>query len=129
MSRQSEEANHANVLVVDDDQGIRDSLRDILQFEGYRVATAADGLEALEYLRGASSLPSLILLDLMMPNMNGWEFNEERKLDSKLKLIPIIVITATGHADDAAKPIAPVAILRKPIDLTGLLEAVKQHKR
>lgn len=116
-----------SILVVDDDEDIRDSLRQVLEFEGYEVAVAADGLNALEILSKAKPVPGLILLDLMMPQMNAWEFNEERKLEPKFASIPVVVITASSHAEVAAKPISPAAVLRKPIDLSTLLETVKRY--
>src|SRR5438445_696734 len=82
-----------DVLLVDDDFEICDTLSQLLQDEGYSVATASNGLEALHYLRGAT-LPRLILLDLMMPVMNGWQFRHEQQRDPELASIPLVVLSA-----------------------------------
>jgi CheY-like chemotaxis protein len=122
------ENNHKrHVLVVDDDEAIREALSQALEDEGYSVSSAANGLKALHFLSEAKSLPSLILLDLMMPEMNGWEFNEEKKLDPRLAPIPVVVITAANRAEEAARPIAPVSVLRKPINLSQLLEVTQKY--
>src|SRR4051794_28574938 len=83
------------ILVVDDDPDLRDTLGQILEDEGYSVAAASNGREALAYLRERPA-PSLILLDLMMPVMDGWQFRSEQRLDSVLAKIPVLVISASG---------------------------------
>ncbi len=86
----------AGILVVDDDPEIRESLRDVLEEEGYRVSCVGNGREALDYL-GQSPAPCVILLDLMMPVMDGWQFRREQKKDPALARIPLVVITASGN--------------------------------
>src|SRR6476619_7846857 len=83
------------ILVVDDDSDIRDSLREVLEDEGYTVACVGNGREALEYLHRAPR-PRVILRDLMMPVMDGWQFRREQKQDADIANIPLVVITATG---------------------------------
>jgi len=112
------------VLVVDDDPDLLEVTRFALEGEGIEVETARDGEEALARLR-AGSLPRLVLLDLMMPVMNGWEFLDEIAKVPALAAIPIVVLTA---ADPGEVPGA-VEVLRKPFDLGALIEAVERHAR
>jgi CheY-like chemotaxis protein len=112
----------AKLLVVDDDAGSLAALTDILSMEGYLVETMSNGHEAIEYLRAAQAPPALIILDLFMPVMDGWQFLAEMKLDAKLSLlrIPVIIVTALNAKVDAD------AIIRKPIDLERLLHTIRR---
>src|ERR1044071_1184503 len=76
------------ILVVEDDSAIREVLTDVLESEGYQVLNAANGREAIQLLR-SSTLPCLILLDLMMPVMNGWQFRDEQRQDPLLAPVPV----------------------------------------
>ena len=87
-------AAHRLVLVVDDDQDLRDALRQLLEEEGYRVICAEHGQAALAHLRGGLT-PDAILLDLWMPVMDGWQLRRELELDPALSRIPIVLLTAT----------------------------------
>ena len=109
------------ILVVDDDPDCRETLADLLSNEGYSVVCAENGREALDYLSG--SKPSLIILDLMMPAMSGWEFRARQKLDPNLESLPVVVTTASGLVQD----IEADAILHKPIDVGVLLDIVRQN--
>ena len=112
------------VLIVDDDPDIRDSLREVLEDEGYEVATVANGREALDHLKASNPRPCVILLDLMMPVMDGWQFRKEQKQDPEIAGIPLVVITATGKRPvliDAAE------LVMKPLDLERLLQAVERY--
>jgi CheY-like chemotaxis protein len=109
----------AKLLIVEDDDGARTALGDIFDFEGYRVALAANGEEALEYLR-TEPLPDLIVLDLQMPIMNGWQFRREQNRDSRLAEVPVVVITAFQSAGD----IDVEEVVYKPIDIERLLSVV-----
>jgi CheY-like chemotaxis protein len=111
------------VLVVDDDQDIRDSLADLLADEGHQVRVASNGREALDVLR-ASPRPCLILLDLMMPVMDGQEFLQEKDGDSLLCEIPVCVVTA-GPPLTANASI--VSCVRKPINVPKLLGIIGRH--
>jgi CheY-like chemotaxis protein len=113
----------ATIWVVDDDQDIRETLGQLLVEEGYQVRISGDAQEALSSLRAASHPPDLMLLDLMMPVMNGWELLAEMSEDVRLRTIPVVVITAAGVR---AVPGA-VGCLPKPIHLERLLAAVEQH--
>ncbi len=117
------------ILVVEDDSDIRESLKEVLEVEGYQVDTAANGQEAIHALhRAGDGAPRycVILLDLMMPVMNGWEFLSAVQKDASLAAIPVIVVTAAGEAGSVA---GTAAFLRKPIDLVELLSAVRAHCR
>jgi CheY-like chemotaxis protein len=105
-----------DILVVDDDVGSRDALTRLLTDEGYEVAGAANGIEAFDYLR--RSPPRLIIFDLMMPVLDGWEFREQQRKDPALARIPVIATSAALRIVDAD------AFFRKPIDVGKLLSTV-----
>jgi CheY-like chemotaxis protein len=109
----------ASVMIVEDDPDTRDMLERFLELEGFEVRTAANGLLALESLQNDSAL-SVILLDLMMPVMNGWQFREAQASDPKLAGIPVVVVTAAGTRGDIPA-IEADAWLSKPVDLDRLL--------
>lgn len=115
------------VLVVDDDPGLQEALEAILQLEGYQVATARDGLDALEQLDNA--LPSLILLDLMMPRMDGFTFARELERRGLRQQVPIIVLTADGRAQQKAAQVGADGALAKPFDIVALLDEVARLVR
>ena len=112
------------ILVIDDDADIRESLSEMLIDEGHRVRMAANGREGLDLLR-TSPTPCMILLDLMMPVMNGWQFVREQAGDPLLASIPVWVITAAGDAHPP--PPGVTGVLRKPFQLSQLLDVVGQH--
>jgi CheY-like chemotaxis protein len=109
------------VLVVDDDEAIREVIAEVLRDEGYGVVTASNGLEALEAL-GRIAHPGLVLLDLMMPVMSGWEFLEHVRESDELRSVPIVVISAMSAPGVSAH-------LRKPVDLERLLGTVEHFVR
>jgi len=115
------------VFIVDDDRDIREMLTEILTDEGYAIASAADGLDALKQLRTQARTPCLILLDLMMPNMNGWEFCAAQQQDPRLSPIPVVVISARADIDRAVAQIPVAGHLSKPIDIDRLLHIVERH--
>jgi len=112
------------VLVVDDDSDVRETLSDVLEDEGYQTLKATNGLEALEMLRRLPEKPKVILLDLMMPIMDGLRFIEEQQKDSALASIPVVVITAAGTLFNRAAVRLP--IVHKPLDLSRLISAIEQ---
>ena len=116
-----------NILIVEDDLAIRDALVQILEDEGYAVTGVANGLEAIAHLRKRSVPPCLILLDLMMPVMNGWQFRAEQRQDPTLAPIPVVVISADGSVQQKAASIDAVGYLRKPIMLDTLLDTIEQY--
>jgi CheY-like chemotaxis protein len=109
------------VLIVDDDFSTREVLTELLQDHGYSVIAVADGREALNYLRDASPI-GIIILDLMMPVMDGWEFLEHQAHDSALLEIPVIVTTATPPQH----PLRAKAVLPKPLQFESLLEMIER---
>lgn len=113
-----------SVLVVDDDRDICEVVQTVLELEGYAVVTAGDGAEALACLR-AGVRPCLIILDLMMPNMNGMQFREQQQQDPELRAIPVVVLSGDGRAGMKAATLG-VEGLRKPVELDVLLEAVRR---
>lgn len=110
-----------NVLIVEDDQAVREMIKDILEIEGYQVATAVDGREGIERLKSLSPNPCVILLDLMMPETSGWQFLDFQRSNPKLSGIPVIVCSAYS---ESAKTVKANAIVEKPVKLTALLDAV-----
>jgi CheY-like chemotaxis protein len=117
------------ILVVDDDADVRESIEDALEDEGYYVAAAANGKEALELLRDDKLRPELILLDIMMPEMDGWAFRAEQRKDPDIATIPVIVFTAHGSPEEVAERMQAVGFLRKPLRLEDLLAQVGRLRR
>jgi CheY-like chemotaxis protein len=115
------------VLVVDDDKAIRESLAELIEEEGYAVITATNGRDALAKLRAdPPRRPCLILLDLMMPVMNGPEFYREQQNDPDLSSIPVVVISADGNVSTKAKPFGG-EFLAKPIRFDTVLKTIERH--
>jgi CheY-like chemotaxis protein len=112
------------ILIVDDDLSIQEALRDALEEEGYAVAVAANGAEALSTLRSGCR-PHAILLDHMMPIMDGPTFAEEASKDPTLVTPPIILVTADARANEKAFKIGLKAFLRKPLDFEELLAVIE----
>jgi CheY-like chemotaxis protein len=115
------------IVVVDDDTDLRETLGELLAEEGYAPRCFENGRAALEWLRGDATDPRLILLDLMMPEMNGWQFREAQRSDPRLKEIPVIVMTASRTLDE--RQIDASEVLFKPIGLEELLRAVERNAR
>ena len=113
-----------NILVVEDDEDITENVRALLESEGYQVSAAPNGRAALETLEGTSPLPSVILLDLMMPVMTGYEFREAQLTNPRIAALPVVLMTADGHIGDKATRLGAAATLRKPFDINELLRVV-----
>jgi CheY-like chemotaxis protein len=116
------------VLVVDDDADIRESITDVLEMRGYRVQSAVNGQQALDILRGGGR-PCVILLDLMMPVLNGWEFRAEQTRDESLASVPVVIISGDGSTSQKAATMGISQYLRKPLELSVMLDVVKRHCR
>ena len=114
------------VLVVDDEKDIREVFQQVLELEGYRVSAVKNGKEALEWLRNSKEKPSLILLDLMMPVMDGYEFLVELRSRAALAAIPIVIITAAGNARGEAAKLGAAGHLQKPFKLDELLATIER---
>jgi CheY-like chemotaxis protein len=111
-----------NILIVEDEKSIQEILKDALEMEGYSVFTADNGKEGLAKLPTIPT-PCLILLDLMMPVMNGWQFAEAISKDMVLATIPVVLVTAYG---ERAKLVPSKGIIKKPIDFEFLLKTVEK---
>jgi CheY-like chemotaxis protein len=116
-----------SILVVEDDATTRDAVALALQEEGYSVTGVANGKEALLHLRHTAPPPNLILLDLMMPVMNGWEFRKQQTQDPALKSIPVVVVSADASVPQKAAALGVAEYLSKPVDFDKLVEAVQRH--
>jgi len=114
----------SSVLVVDDDTNVCDLISSILGGRGYTTAVAGNGKQALAYLKTCAKQPRLILLDLMMPEMTGWEFMKAQREDASLAGIPVAIITGLETIEGKAKAIGAVDVLCKPSrpeELTALV--------
>ena len=108
------------ILIVDDDPEIRSTIGELLEDEGYVVEKAENGADALEALRRMSASPCLVLLDLMMPVMNGFDVLRELAADPRLSSVPVVVLSAHSQASNVA---GAKRFLRKPVTLAQLLGA------
>lgn len=115
------------VLVVEDDEDVSDAIAGALEDAGYVVSVAENGAVALEHLRAQAALPSLVLLDLMMPVMDGEELLHHLKEEPSLAEIPVVVLTADASVAGAAERLGARAGVRKPISLSELLSVVSAH--
>jgi len=109
-------------MIVEDDRDTREMLERFLELEGFEVRTAANGQLALDALR-EDDTPCVILLDLMMPVMNGWQFRQEQVRDPRFSRIPVVVVTAAGPRDDIPA-INADGWLSKPVDFDRLLSTI-----
>ncbi|HTH69940.1 MAG TPA: response regulator [Candidatus Saccharimonadales bacterium] len=113
--------HRANVLVVDDQEVIRDTLQTALDDEGFTVETAANGQEALEIL--GRWKPCVVLLDLMMPVMDGWAFcAEQQRAGDKT---PVVLLSAAGGLDQEAKRLCAAGFVAKPFDIDHVISAIE----
>ena len=110
------------IVVVEDDDDIRESFRDVLEAEGHTVVTARNGRDALALLERLGGQACLVLLDLMMPVMNGWQFLDRLHANRQLRSTPVVVLSAAAIGNESAE-----RVLGKPIDVDKLLEAVRDY--
>lgn len=110
------------VLVVEDDADIQEAMLDILREEGFVAQAASHGQEALDILHARTFSPDVIILDLMMPVMDGWTFCKAQQADARLVQIPIIVVSADRNAEQKAEKMGAKAYMAKPVDLPRLLQ-------
>ncbi len=115
-----------SILVVEDDADIRESVIELLSFEGFAVESAPNGAEALHYLE-CNPAPHLILLDLMMPVMDGFGFRDRQKAHPTWSRIPVIVMSADGNILEKQARTTAAAYIRKPIDIDDLLALIRIH--
>jgi CheY-like chemotaxis protein len=113
------------VLIVEDDPDVAGIVAVVLRAAGFDPVVAADGREGLERLR--ETHPSVVLLDLMMPGMTGWQFREAQLRDPELARVPIVVVSGAGKTPAHARDLGADAYLTKPIELDDLLQVVGQY--
>ena len=113
------------ILIVEDDPDLAQTVAEVLESAGYCTAIAANGREALDHLTNDNH-PDLILLDMMMPVMDGWQFREEQRKLPVLDSIPVLTVTADGDARRKADSIRAAGHLVKPVTIDGLLDEVER---
>jgi len=111
----------STILVVEDEKESRDSLREILEFEGYKVETAVNGLEALETLNASGDSICIVLLDLFMPVMDGWQVIDQLRAQGRLDATQIVIITSAPYRAPAGMP-----VFQKPLDLDKVMNEVQR---
>jgi CheY-like chemotaxis protein len=114
-------------MVVEDNEDLRDTLIEILESNGYESLGARDGRDALEQLAGLGSQPCIIVLDLMMPIMDGWSFRKEQLKRPEYASIPVVVISAYDRFPHDMQELQASAYLQKPIKITDLMAIVRRH--
>lgn len=124
-TKMDEPEQRASILVVEDDPDLRLVHSEILSHEGYPVMTAADGVEALELVE-RSGPPAVILLDLRMPRMNGWDFAERLRRRPRWRDIPLVVVAAHYRIADEAAAIGARAWLHKPVSIDDMLRVIER---
>lgn len=122
----SEPTTQPDVLIVEDDEDMRNTLQAFLEMHGYSAVVAANGADGLRKLR-AGLRPCLILLDLMMPEKNGFQFRVEQVVDPALAEIPVVIYSGDVEAQADAAVLGGVARLAKPVDADRLLTVVKAY--
>jgi two-component system, OmpR family, response regulator CpxR len=115
------------ILIVDDDAGIRQLLLLFLEHKGYTATTVANGREALNQLQSNQPLPMLILLDLMMPVMDGAAFRQAQQADPRIAAIPVVVLSAAESVESQVPLLTADAYIPKPIEFDNLLQVVEQY--
>lgn len=125
--RSTDMATPGHILIVEDDYAIRETVVDVLTYQGFEVSVASNGAEALERLGKAPVPPSLILLDLMMPVMDGYQFRSAQSRDPRIADIPVVVFSAGAGPEVCLTPLAPAAYLPKPFELHRLIDVVERY--
>lgn len=116
-----------SVIVIEDDFEIRNTLCDVLEAEGYDVHGAENGQVGLDVLKGLKELPGLIIVDLMMPVVDGYEFRNQQLKDQRISLIPTVLFSADGQLSAKAQAAGITEFIKKPIDLEDLYALVKKY--
>jgi CheY-like chemotaxis protein len=116
----------AAVLIVEDEDEIRELLAEMLADHGFGVVTAKNGADGLRALRSGTR-PHLVLLDLMMPVMDGWQMRAEMLADPQLAGIPVVIISGAADLQDGIEALAAARVLTKPVKWPVLLECVEAH--
>lgn len=121
IGRECRSESMKSILIIEDDESIRKMMASVLEIEGYSISLAANGQQALDTFKGGH-LPDIILLDMMMPVMNGWDFLDFVRSNAETAKIPIVVVSAYA---EIAKSVKPNAVVPKPVQLTSLLKAIE----
>ncbi len=124
-SSHNHETVDKDILIVEDEQDLSDLLLDVLETEGHRARTAGNGLEALSRIK--ERRPQLILLDMMMPVMDGWQFIERLRANAEWTNIPVVVMTAVYDMSSLERKTGAKAILTKPFDIELIVDAVELY--
>ena len=114
------------ILIVEDDISIRELLEELLRSEAYDVVTASHGVEALEILRN-QQLPHLILMDLMMPVLDGYGLRKELIMNSNWSSIPVVAMSAEANAAEKIRQFEVQAFLSKPVDIDTILQTIEKY--
>jgi CheY-like chemotaxis protein len=115
------------VMIVEDDEATLEALSSLLVQFGYHTIVAQNGREALQKLREATAgLPCIIILDLLMPEMDGWQFRTEQQADPALRDIPVVIVTADLRGGRRAKAAGAVAFIPKPVEVDKLMGSVRE---
>jgi CheY-like chemotaxis protein len=116
------------ILIIEDDPGVREGIANVIESEGYPVVSCEDAQEALDRLHATTDLPRMIVLDFMMPRMDGWTFLSERKKDARLKNIPVLGMSASQLLIEQKNPPEDVdEFLRKPFKVEAMLRSIEKH--
>ena len=116
----------SHILIVEDSPDVASFLKRLLEREGFTVDSALNGREALEFLRATPGLPAVIILDLVMPVMDGYQFRQEQERDGRLAPIPIIVMASEMNLESIRMRLGAKASIRKPIEIKDVVEAIKR---
>lgn len=114
------------ILVVEDDRDVRETVIEALEDQGWAACGVEDGAEALTWLSQNAPAPALILLDLMMPRMNGAQFRSAQLADAALAVIPVVLLSADATIEQKARTLGTAGYLRKPVKLAALLEVAER---
>lgn len=115
------------ILLIEDDEYIRDALSDLLGESDVEVIAASNGQEGIDYLRSVEELPRLVLLDLMMPIMDGYAFRAEQTGDPRLEGLPVVVMTADSRLEASKATLRADGYLKKPLDIDVVLATVARY--
>ena len=117
------------VMLVEDDRDLRDTFKTLLEINGFEVLSAENGQDALDQLRSSTTLPDLILLDIMMPVMDGQAFRRIQMGDPRLREIPVVVTSADLNAEEKIQTSPVAAILEKPSGWDQILGVIRRFAR
>lgn len=117
----------STVMIVEDDADLREGLAYLIYRQGYGVVTAGNGQEALASLEGLDPPPCLIILDLMMPEMNGWELRDRLLSSPRLKDVPVLLVSGVADLETEASGLKAVDFLNKPVDFDRLYELIGEY--